>query len=173
MYTEEIDKIKQELNISESCAADVFYLRTRNRHTQQLENELIDLHHAGTPPNMMEFGVTKETQEALMSAVSKALETQPHVDDWLDTPTYPWKDDDNINYAKFVLEFARMPAFKQQAYKQWIQQFELYCTYQNKRYRVTGASRLGDVWLQADFTRDHGYNLRVSLKDCNKWSPNP
>lgn len=69
----DIDVIMTELNVSEKCAADILYLRSRNRWTQQLENQLIDLHRARTPPNMMEFGVTHETQKALLDAVDKAL----------------------------------------------------------------------------------------------------
>ena len=52
----------QELGVSERCAADVFYLRTRSRWTEELEKELILLHKNGNPPNMCDFGVTEETQ---------------------------------------------------------------------------------------------------------------
>ena len=173
MFQQLIEDIQNELNVSEACANDILYLRTRNRHNQDLENQLIDLHRAGTPPNIMEFGVTQETQQALLKAAIHPLETQPHVDDWLDEPTRSGEDKDNINYAKFVLEFARMPAFKQQAYKQWMQQFELYCTYQNKRFRVTGASRLGDIWINENLSSTNGYTHRVSLKDCSNWGSNP
>lgn len=48
------------------CKEDIEYLRTRSRHTKELEKELINLHIAGTPPNMSEFGVTKETQNNLL-----------------------------------------------------------------------------------------------------------
>lgn len=65
-----------ELNVIEpslalACIADVKYLRTRNRHTPELEQQLIALHKAGTPPNMCEFGCTKETGEALLKAAMK------------------------------------------------------------------------------------------------------
>lgn len=53
---EEIKVIASELNVSESCAGDVWYLRQRSRWTTELESELIRLHRAGTPPNLMEFG---------------------------------------------------------------------------------------------------------------------
>lgn len=61
------EALANELGVSLSCAADVEYLRTRNRHTDALEAELISLHEAGTPPNMCEFGVTAETQNSLMA----------------------------------------------------------------------------------------------------------
>lgn len=50
-----IQNLAKELNVSEGCAADVWYLRTRSRWTHELEAELIRLHRAGTPPNVCEF----------------------------------------------------------------------------------------------------------------------
>lgn len=101
--------------------------------------------------------------------------TSQHVDDWLDTPTIPTVEAgiNGINYAKFVLEFARMSAHKQLAYRQWMEQFKLFCTYEGKRYRVTGASRLGDIWLAESFSRTCGYDLRVDVGKCAEWSPIP
>ena len=61
-------KLAVELNVSERCADDIIYLRTRSRHTQALENELIALHKKGVHPNMCEYGCTKETGEALLAA---------------------------------------------------------------------------------------------------------
>ena len=53
--TNDIKKLASELNITLECATDVFYLRTRSRHTPELEAELIRLHRVGIPPNMCEF----------------------------------------------------------------------------------------------------------------------
>lgn len=104
----------------------------------------------------------------------KVTQEQQHVDEWLDEPTtFTGVEADNLNYAKFVLEFARMPAFKKMQYKQWTQQFELYCTYQGNRYRVNGASRMGDVWLCEDFSKANGYDIRVMPGECSNWSPTP
>lgn len=50
-----IQNLAKELNVSDECAMDVWYLRTRSRHTPELEAELIRLHAQGTPPNMCEF----------------------------------------------------------------------------------------------------------------------
>lgn len=46
---------------SQSCAADVRYLRSRSRWTQELEDELIRLHKEGKPPNMNEFGCSQKS----------------------------------------------------------------------------------------------------------------
>jgi hypothetical protein len=93
-----------------------------------------------------------------------------HVDEWLDTPS--WKDE-GVNYAKFVLDYKRMPAWKISAYGKWMAQFKLFCTYQDARYRCTGASRLGDVWLAKDFKRDTGYDMRVDVSQCSQWADKP
>ena len=61
------------VEMSEQCKADVIYLRSRHRHTQELEDQLIALHQAGTPPNVMEYGTSKETGEALVSEALKLL----------------------------------------------------------------------------------------------------
>ncbi len=50
-----VQALAEELNCSDSCALDVMYLRSRSRHTQELEDELIKLHLLGNPPNIMEF----------------------------------------------------------------------------------------------------------------------
>lgn len=47
---EYIKKLAKELDVSGYCASDVYYLRTRSRHTPELEIELINLHKNGTPP---------------------------------------------------------------------------------------------------------------------------
>ena len=64
----ELPDLAKEFNVSESCATDIWYLRSRNRWTQVLEDELIALFKAGTRPNMNEFGCTPETGEALLNA---------------------------------------------------------------------------------------------------------
>jgi hypothetical protein len=51
-----IDELAKELRCSSACAQDVFYLRSRSRWTEELENELIQLHKQNNPPNMCEFG---------------------------------------------------------------------------------------------------------------------
>ena len=51
-----IRDVADELDITDECAADVVYLRSRSRWTQALEDELIRLHDVGQAPNMGEFG---------------------------------------------------------------------------------------------------------------------
>ena len=81
--------------------------------------------------------------------------------------------DDPFNkeyYARFVLHFFRLPATLQMAFTEFTSQYRLFCDYKGARYRVTGASTMGDVWLAKDFDRVHGYDRRVSIAECSGWS---
>lgn len=89
-----------------------------------------------------------------------------HIDDWIDGSGCK---DEGERYAKFVFWYFRYPAWAQMAFNPWMRQFKLFCTYQGRRYRCTGASRLGDVWLAEDPDRDHGYDLRVDVAECDEW----
>lgn len=86
-----------------------------------------------------------------------------HVDDFLDDPT-------SDPYAASWLEAYRRPAV---AKMEKPDTRKLFATYKGKRYRVTGCSRLGDVWLSANFRQDIGYELRVNVDDCSDWKAEP
>lgn len=101
-----------------------------------------------------------------------------HVDDFIDRHPSPIKEGEPghepcINYARFVFMLFRLPATQQIAFAPYASQFKLFCTWEGKRWRVIGASRLGDVWLTSDFTRDTGYDRRVDLAQCSEWSGGP
>ena len=87
-----------------------------------------------------------------------------HIDDWLNAPTA----DSAENMAKEFLEHCRRPAIDKDY--EWIESNPLFCTYKDKRWRVLGASRLGDVWLTKHFERVNGYDLRVDVVGCSAWS---
>lgn len=56
-----IDEIAQKLEVSDSCAMDIYYLRSRSRWTQEAEDELIRRDQAGEPrPNICEWPKTCE-----------------------------------------------------------------------------------------------------------------
>lgn len=76
-------------------------------------------------------------------------------------------------YARFVLAFYRQSAAIKLDSWPFMREFELYCTYGSIRFRVTGASAMGDVWLSHDFASTDGYDLRVSWKNCSAWSDTP
>jgi hypothetical protein len=50
-----ITDLADKLNVSEACASDIVYLRSRSRWTPELEQLLIQLHKEGTPPNIFQF----------------------------------------------------------------------------------------------------------------------
>jgi hypothetical protein len=92
-----------------------------------------------------------------------------HVDEWLDEITF----DENEAYAKFVLDNMRWPAWKKTFYEKWMRPHKLFCTYEGDRWRVTGASRMGDVWLTKNFDQETGYQKRVDVDACTAWGPAP
>jgi len=86
-----------------------------------------------------------------------------HVDDFIDDST-------SDAYAASWFEAFRRPAIDK---IQKPDPRKLFATYQGKRFRVTGCSRLGDVWLHSDFKEDTTYEHRVDVDDCSGWSPEP
>lgn len=89
-----------------------------------------------------------------------------HVDAFIDD----YKQD---TYARWMFMHFRLPAFQQAAFRPFIRDRKLFCNFEGKRFRVTGASTMGDIWLVRDFSRDHGYDFRVLVKDCSAWGPQP
>jgi hypothetical protein len=71
MAESQISIIQKELNISTACAEDVLYLRTRERWTKDLEDKLIALHAINKPPNMLDFGLSKEAKAKIFWQTSR------------------------------------------------------------------------------------------------------
>lgn len=88
-----------------------------------------------------------------------------HIDDFVD-------DRSQDPYARWMFLHFRLPAILQILAREFIAT-KLFCTYEGDRYRVTGASRLGDVWLTTDFEKSQGYDDRVDVADCSDWSDAP
>lgn len=87
-----------------------------------------------------------------------------HIDDWLDDSTTGPPE------LKRWFEAFRKPAMYKDHH--FLNSKVLTCTYQGKRYRCTGCSRLGDVWLNSDMSTTHGYEHRVDIMDCTDWKIN-
>lgn len=86
--------------------------------------------------------------------------TEPrHVDDFIDDP----KSDP---YASAWFESFRRPAYEKIKY---LDSRKLFATYQGVRYRVTGCSRMGDVWLHANPNEESTYQHRVDVDECSDW----
>ena len=88
-----------------------------------------------------------------------------HVDDFIDSHFHR-NDEDGVKYARWFFNLKRLPASLQADFDDYIEPYTLFCTYKRKRYRVTGCSTMGDVWLVKDQSRDHGYDKRVDVNDC-------
>lgn len=113
--------------------------------------------------------VDAEFSDDLETALVSAGFERPairHVHDFIDDPG---SDD----YAAWVLNHFRLPAILKARFMKFMGKRELFCTYDGKRFRVIGASRLGDIWLTSDFTRENGYDKRVDPAKCSAWSPQP
>jgi len=90
-----------------------------------------------------------------------------HIDDWIDSPSKGRTREES--YAKWIFWYFRYPAWAQIQFHEFMKDYLLFCTYKGKRYRVTGASRMGDIWLTEDPNRDTGYELRVGVNECSGW----
>lgn len=95
------------------------------------------------------------------------LPDKEHVDDFIDD----YFARDEWGAVRFVLYHFRLSAAYLHQFESIVNHFELSCEYKGKRYRVTGASRLGDIWLRSDFSQTSGYDTggRVLVKDCSNW----
>lgn len=86
-----------------------------------------------------------------------------HIDDFID-------DLDANEYAREWFELFRRPEIVKMRNPN---PKKLFAAYKGKRYRVTGCSRMGDVWLHADFNEDTTYQHRVDMDDCSEWGAEP
>lgn len=93
-----------------------------------------------------------------------------HVDDFIHSMDHDDKPEvGDGKYARWVLMHFRMPAYMKIEFSEFMNKHKLFCTFEGKRYRCTGASRMGDVWLTSDFLQDTGYEKRVAVNLCTKW----
>lgn len=91
-----------------------------------------------------------------------------HIDEWMDRPTIP--SSEGISYAKWMFFYFRLPAWAQMEFYPFMKDRKLFCLYDGKKYRVTGASRMGDVWLTSNHEQEDGYEKRVDVTQCSNWT---
>ena len=92
-----------------------------------------------------------------------ALDEPRHVDDFIDDPT-------TDRYAASWFESFRRPAIDKIRKPD---DRKLFATFEGKRWRVTGCSRLGDVWLHDVDYEGESYKRRVNVDKCSAFSPTP
>jgi hypothetical protein len=89
------------------------------------------------------------------------------------THIYEWLDDneENKEVEKLwkYLDFRTRSVSWQYDNKNLEPKYSCICDYKGKEYKITGASRLGDVWLHNDLRAEHGYVARVDIDDCSNF----
>lgn len=99
------------------------------------------------------------------------------VDVFLDTIPVWFKEKAYLNYVHFIFEHFRQPAVIKVARAEYMKYFGLFVTHEERRYKVTGASRFGVIYLATDLDRENGsgYDLSVPLNfaKLTQWSDRP
>jgi hypothetical protein len=108
-----------------------------------------------------------QTAEFRLKEATVSAHPAEHLDDFIDGP---FTADPGVAYARWFLMNHRLPAILKMQFAKYIEPYKLFCRYRGKAYRVTGGSRLGDIWITRDFSRDIGYDARVSVTECSDWS---
>lgn len=98
---------------------------------------------------------------------------EKHVNYYVDYGPLTSNGDREEAYARFVLMYFTLSATLQHLFKPFMENHKLFCTYKEKRMRVTGASRLGDIWLSHTLIGEpkDRYDLRVCVSECTAFSP--
>lgn len=99
-----------------------------------------------------------------------------HVDDWLDRVPMPHEVTEAEAYARFFLDLFRWSETKKLLYACYVGPIKetlfrpVFCVFRGQKYRVTGCSRMGDVWLSVDSDQVYGYDYSVNIEECGEWS---
>jgi len=83
-----------------------------------------------------------------------------HCDNYIEDPETP-------ECLRSFLKFARAPAHGSEL---GIKQPLCYADYQGKRYKLTMASRFGDVGISTVMHAEHGYDHRVAISELSNFS---
>ena len=75
----------------------------------------------------------------------------------------------SVKYARWVLMHFRLPATLRSDFSEFMEDKKLFCTFNGSRFKVIGASRLGDVWLTSNLDGGFPYKYRVSVDECSQW----
>lgn len=119
--------------------------------------------------NSLEAKITKAFKDH-----DKMVE-QRHVDKWTDDVIHNYysRKPQEV-YAAWAFVHMRMPATMLHAFRHLLAKSVLYCTYKGERYRVNTISRLGDICMSKDLSKESGYDTRgVYPDECIDWSNNP
>lgn len=126
------------------------------------EGKTVKTVHAYTTPDGRVY-VTHELGHTPIDMVRRSAECA-HVDDFV------YHKYCKNEYARFFFLLNRLPAALKMDFDEYIKPYKLFARCDDIWYRVTGASRMGDIWLSLDFDRTHGYDRRVLLDSIQEWS---
>lgn len=82
--------------------------------------------------------------------------------DWLDEPAL---NDAEASAKKWLDEFCKQPTKKDE---KWLERQKVTALWKGKRYHVSGASRMGDVWLR-DEGSSNFYDHRIDVTELSEW----
>ncbi len=93
---------------------------------------------------------------------------QTHIYDWLDKPIE--KESIELQKVREFLDFKTREAWYKFKNIEKIKGLSVFCEYKDNQYKITGASRMGDVWLSLNYERENGYDKRVWIDECSNFS---
>jgi hypothetical protein len=97
-----------------------------------------------------------------------------HIDDLLDN-CYDAISDPALRYAYWFFTIARLPAAEKSVIQPFTKDIKLFVDYEGKTWRVTGASKFGDIYLTRNLNQDTGYEKRVTpdITKLSGWRSEP
>lgn len=94
-----------------------------------------------------------------------------HVDEWIENKHM--SSEPNTEAEKMAMAFLfikGLDAVSNMICTPLMKDIKIFCTFKNETYRVTGCSRLGDVWINSNLDEENGYTNRVNVEECSNWS---
>lgn len=111
-------------------------------------------------------GTSHDVNKICRPAKDGGVTLHRHCDDYIDDHTQP-------DCLRWFLLVNRLPAATNPVVLKYAKNPVLFATYEGKRYRVTMASRMGDVGISLDFGRDYGYEKRVPVDLLSDFNEKP
>jgi len=93
-----------------------------------------------------------------------------HIHEWLDTFNKDKCKDKELLIVHEFLDYKSMSEVYCIANENKFKDLKVFCIYKNEKYRLTGCSRVGDVWIHSNLDSDHSYVNRVSIKELSGFS---
>lgn len=89
-----------------------------------------------------------------------------HINEFIDDP-------ESDSYASWFFVINRFGASLREKVNPHSSKYNLFCDYRGDRYRVTGSSTMGDIFLTSNLDQIIGCTIRVMVDQCENWSDTP